>query len=233
MAEEKVIYEHRDRSGHGLADRIGHPGWKSVIKALFVTAIVIFVGLFEFSLFFSDLVPGESIAGRYAAAGLILFVSGLIIGYLYPGRWVLAGFTTWLVTFIGTVQIVSSVLAPSEIPEGARILRIVVSEGEIRLNTHTLEYGKLCVEQVNEGTEEHRLAFLSNPRGKEAHQVIPDGLGKEDIRASLRPLKPGKSDISVFNHYFKPGCYVVFCTRRTSDGKSHSSLGEIEEFTVE
>ena len=205
--------------------------WKILIKAIFVFGLVIVVGIFEFSLAFSDLGPNETFLERFGIAVLVIFVAGLIIGYLYPKRWYLAGLSAWSLIIFGTLALLTP---PIEIPEGVQTIRIKISEGQIRLSPPSIKVGGFYVEYINEGIEEHELAFFVYPKDGDITQMTLDNFNNERIKASLKPLRPGVTDVARFDgNYFEAGQYIILCLKRTQDGTSHISHGEIKEFTVE
>ena len=137
--------------------------WKAIVKLMVLIAISLVVGIFEMSCFFSDLGPGETNLERFATAGIVLFVAGLIIGYLYPERWFLSGIPTWRLILLGMMSLASSPPKPSDIPEGAQVLRIVVSEGRINIDPASIKTTseKLYIVEINEGIETHQLAVFA------------------------------------------------------------------------
>jgi len=107
-------------------------------------------------------------------------------------------------------------------------------EGQILLKPSKVKTGGFSVEQINEGNEEHELAFYIYPQDKEIRQINLGNLNSLRMKASIRPLDPGESDVTTFGgNYFGIGRYIILCLNRTQNGESHISLGEITEFTVE
>ncbi len=204
------------------------------LKAIIVFALIIIVSIFQVSSLFSDLGPGETFFVRFFIAALVLIIAGMIIGYLYPKRWYLAGLTACAPVIVGILIFLTLPREPIEIPEGAQTLRISISKGKINLSIVNLKSGAFYVEQVNEGIEEHELAFLVYSKDQDITQMRLDNINYEKMKLSLRPLSPGLTDVNhISGDYFGTGKYIVLCLKRTQDDKSHLSLGEIKEFTIE
>lgn len=81
---------------------------KGTISGMFA----LLLGFFGLSLLFSDLGPGETWVGRFVALAVLYVVSGLIIGYVNPKLWMLAGLTAWGAVLIGIVALMN-VLIPT------------------------------------------------------------------------------------------------------------------------
>jgi len=208
--------------------------WTSTIRTIIVIVLVIIVGMWELSLSFSDLGPNETIFERIGGVVLVLFIVGIIIGFLYPKRWYLAGLSAWSIIIGGTFILVFGPLSPKEISEEGRTIQIKISEGHIQLSPTFIKAGGLYVDYINEGIEEHELAFFDYPKEVDINQMTFDDFKNRQMRASLRPLSKGEKDFARFTgNYFGVGQYVIICLKQRHEGISHISNGEIVILTIE
>ncbi len=76
---------------------------KGCISGVFALALG-FVGL---SFLFSDLGPGETWAGRFIGLTVLYLGSGLVIGYVNPKLWMIAGLTAWGALLLGIVGLIN------------------------------------------------------------------------------------------------------------------------------
>lgn len=71
--------------------------------------VAIGLGFFGLSMVFSDLGPGETWDTRIALAVLFFTISGLVLGFLSPTRWRLAGLVAWGPVLMGMGSVLASV----------------------------------------------------------------------------------------------------------------------------
>ena len=74
---------------------------RKVLRLILSILIALALGLLGLSLLFSDLGPGETIAGRLYTAEALYFISGLFIGFINSDMWWLGGITAWGGLFLG------------------------------------------------------------------------------------------------------------------------------------
>ena len=82
-----------------------------LLKAFISGLFALVIGLFGLSLLFSDLGPGETWANRVIMLVALYAVSGLIIGYINPKLWMIAGLTAWGTVLLGIVGLINVLLA--------------------------------------------------------------------------------------------------------------------------
>jgi hypothetical protein len=76
---------------------------KGVVSAVLALAL----GFFGLSLLFSDLGPGETWASRLTITAVFYFVSGLVVGYVNPKLWMIAGIIAWGSVLLGIVGLIN------------------------------------------------------------------------------------------------------------------------------
>jgi hypothetical protein len=84
-----------------------------LLNAFISGLFALVIGLFGLSLLFSDLGPGETWANRVIMLVALYAVSGLIIGYINPKLWMIAGLTAWGAALLGIVALMN-VLIPAQ-----------------------------------------------------------------------------------------------------------------------
>ena len=157
------------------------------------------------------------------AVVVVFFFSGLVIGYAHPERWWIAGLTAW----IGVLLAIAALLTPLQF-QNAPKLQIFVTDGKIVASPSVLVRGNVRLEQRNNGTVTHTIGIFYIGADGSLEQLRQGRLQLGDLRASLRPLSPGRSDVSYFQDYFGAGQYAFVCLVAT-----HAASGEIAVFSVE
>lgn len=194
-----------------------------------VAALAIGLGFVGLSLLFSDLGPGESGLGRILLTGAFFFFSGLVIGYVAPRRWWLAGLTAWGGVLLGAAGLVSG--GPRT--DAVAVVQAVVVEGELGLGPATVPAGELVIQQINQGTTLHELALFELASDAVLADAVSaaDGLGEPLIR--LVPVEPGLSSSALFRGLLRPGRYAIACIQTHADGTPHYVRGEAAQLDVE
>jgi hypothetical protein len=82
-----------------------------VTKGVVFAVLALVLGFFGLSLLFSDLGPGESWTDRLAITAAFYVASGLVIGYLNPKLWMIAGLTAWGAVLLGIVGLINVLVA--------------------------------------------------------------------------------------------------------------------------
>ena len=82
-----------------------------LLNAFISGLFALVIELFGLSLLFSDLGPGETWANRVIMLVALYAVSGLIIGYINPKLWMIAGLTARGTVLLGIVGLINVLLA--------------------------------------------------------------------------------------------------------------------------
>lgn len=159
---------------------------------------------------------------------LVFFFSGLVIGYAHPERWWIAGLTAWGGVLLGT----ASLLAPLRFQD-APTLQILITDGKIAVSPSVLVGGDVRLEQSNSGTTTHEIGIFYLGPGSSLDQLRQGKFDLGDLRASLKPVSPGRSEVSYFRDYFQTGQYAFVCLLELESGVPHASQGEVTPFRVE
>jgi hypothetical protein len=194
-----------------------HAAWKkTAIYGILAAAL----GLIGFVPLFSDS-PAAWIS--IVAVVVVFFFSGLVIGYAHPQRWWISGLTTWS----GVLFATASLLTPLRFHD-AQTLQIFITDGKIVVSRSVLVRGDVRLELMNSGTTIHTIGIFHVGADGSLEQLRQGRFRRQDLRASLRPLSPGRSDVSYFRDYFPAGRYALVCLVET-----HAALGEVAAFSVE
>ena len=93
------------------------------VKTLLVIILAFALGALGLSLLFSDLGPGETIAGRLVTVALYYLLAGLLIGTWRPRHWWLAGLNAWASVILALFGLLS-LSSADQIPEIAAMLLV-------------------------------------------------------------------------------------------------------------
>jgi len=203
----------------------------AMLKLFLCSVVALFLGLIGFSFIFSDTATGESGLGRVVTIIIIFFISGLIIGYIVPRFWGLAGLTAWAGILFGLLVLFRGSPGRESAAE-LQTLDVAIADGDIELSSSILNGGDLNLIQENCGDLEHELAIYRITEGTDLEILKRGDFQDAAMRASLPPVGPGETDSAVFKNIFTPGRYVIFCARETDNGLLHMSTGEIAQFQV-
>jgi hypothetical protein len=151
-----------------------------------------------------------------------------VIGYAHPERWWIAGLIALWGILLATLLTRSLLTSPSPRAQSAPTLQISITEGKIVVNPSVLVRGDLRVQQWNSGTTDHEIGIFHVGDDDSLEQMFKGRLQRRDLRASLRPIPPGGSEVSHFRDYFRAGRYAACCLVET-----HAARGEVTTFRVE
>ena len=198
-----------------------HVSW---IKTAIFGALAASLGMPGFSMLFA---MDASAWERVVIWVVFFFLSSLMIGYAHPERWWIAGFAAFFGVWAATAALTHSLWVPPRV-QNAPTLQISITEGKIVVSPSVLKRGDLRLEQSNSGTAAHEIGIFYVGDDDSLEQLLQGRFQRRDLRASLRPISPGGSDVSLFRNYFQVGRYAVCCLV-----EDHAARGEVATFRVE